>query len=184
MSEAEGRSELQLSLSKVKSELQQVRKEVSVLQKEVSDLKNEVSVLRSELQQVRAEDLRVHAMHSKTCPPDGGADHTRMGFDGDLTQDAARASHQHYKLIVQSVTSKHPLIRARQRVALCILYISGFNIPKLLSLTVSDLNHILLFVDGKFTPPFLQDMLLLPPSEASDLLEDLQEAGAKHQTHI
>lgn len=150
-------------------ELQQVKKKVSVLQKEVSDLKkqvqevsdlkNEVSVLRSELQH----------------RPDGGADHTRMGFDGDLTQDAARASHQDYKLIVQSVTSKHSFIRARQRVALCILYISGLNITKLLSLTVADLCQIPIFVDGNATPTFMEDMLLLPPSEASDLLEDLQE---------
>lgn len=161
VSEAEGRSER--TLSKVKYEL--LRKEVSVLQKEVADLKNEVAVLRDELQQIRSE----HRMHSNTCRPDARSDHTRV----DLTQDAA--SHQHYKLIVQSVTSKHPFIRARQRVALCILYISGFNIPKLLSLTVVDLNQILLFVDGNPTPTFLRHMLLLPPAEAEDLLADLQE---------
>ena len=47
-----------------------------------------------------------------------------------------------YKQVLQSVESKRPIARARQRVALCILYITGLNASKLPTLQVSHLKQL------------------------------------------
>ena len=51
----------------------------------------------------------------------------------ESTTESARSL---YNQVLQSVGSKRPFVRARQRVALCTLYISGLTIPNLLRLTV------------------------------------------------
>lgn len=47
-----------------------------------------------------------------------------------------------YKQVLQSVESKRPFARARQRVALCLLYLTGCNVSKLLTMEVSHLKQL------------------------------------------
>ena len=55
---------------------------------------------------------------------------------------AAQPATNLYKQVLQSVESKRPIARARQRVALCILYITGLNASKLPTLQVSHLKQL------------------------------------------
>ena len=51
-----------------------------------------------------------------------------------------------FKAVLQSVTSKRPFAKARQQVALSVLYISGVKVSKLLILEVRHLKTISQFV--------------------------------------
>ena len=75
-----------------------------------------------------------------------------------------------YKQVIQSVSSKRPFVRARQRVALCTLYISGLTAPKLLGLTVRHLKELRQSAQvgsTTFTSPL---RLRVQPSEAIKLV--------------
>ena len=89
-----------------------------------------------------------------------------------LTASASHLTHQ----VIQSVGSKRPFVRARQRVALCILYISGFTIANLQRLTVGHLKQLRQFAHGAsaatLTAPF---RLRVHPSEAIELVASLRE---------
>ena len=81
----------------------------------------------------------------------------------------------HYQLVVQilrSVNSQNTFIRARQRVALCLLLISGFNITKLRSLKVADLKHL-----QRFGTPLMTQSArpIFTKSDTQHLLAGLRE---------
>ena len=170
--------------------------EVSDLKKqvqEVSDLKNEVSVLRSELQQVRdqLQQVRSELQHVRSELQHVRSELQHVRSEGakrcersepDLKPEPAAPSQDFcsrvaelpdLKLLLQSITSKRPFARARQRVALCTLYIGGLTVPNLLSLTVRHLKQLRQFAhSGSGTAPL---RLRLPPSTAQDLLACLRE---------
>ena len=56
--------------------------------------------------------------------------------------DTARPSLPDFKAILQSVESPRPFIRARQRVALLVLYIEGLKLSQLLTLDVRHLKEL------------------------------------------
>ena len=138
VSEAEGRSELQqvrMEVSQLQqvrdqlqSELQQVRMEVSQLQQVRDQLQSELQQVRDQLQQVRSEPQQVRAPRPANSVP----------ID--------------CKLVLQSVTSKRPFARARQRVALLVIFISGLKVSKLLLLKVRDLKTLRQFAHSGELP--------------------------------
>ena len=76
-----------------------------------------------------------------------------------------------YNQVLQSVGSQRPFVRARQRVALCILYISGFTIANLQRLTVGHLKQLRQFAHGGCdTAPF---PLRLQPSVSIELVASI-----------
>ena len=66
----------------------------------------------------------------------GAAQHTRP------EAEASRPSLPDFKAILQSVESPRPFIRARQRVALLVLYLEGLKLSQLLTLDVRHLKEL------------------------------------------
>lgn len=155
------------SFEQVKYELQQVRAERRQVRAELQQVRAELQQVRAELQQVRAE-----LQPGPRVRQEGGRQtHTKSQVE-DLKARRPQTP-CHYQLVVQilrSVDSQNTFIRARQRVALCILLISGFNIPKLRSLKVADLKHLL-----RFGTPLMTARPIFEESDTQHLLAGLRE---------
>lgn len=155
------------SFEQVKYELQQVRAELQQVRAERRQVRAELQQVRAELQQVRAQLTPGPRVREES----GRQTHTKS----QVEHLKARRPHTpcHYQLVVQilrSVKSKNTFIRARQRVALCILLISGFNIPKLRSLKVADLKHLL-----RGGTPLITTRPIFEESDTQHLLAGLRE---------
>ena len=123
------------SCKQVKSELKQVKSELKQVKSELKQVKSELKQVMAELKQVRAE-LQVEP---KVRPEANRLTKSQVLEGEDLPPS-------NYKLVVQilrSVSSRNTFIRARKRVALCLLYLSGLNISKLCRLKVADLKDLL-----------------------------------------
>ena len=144
-------------------------------------VKYELQQVRAERRQVRAELQQVRAELQPGPRVEGGRQtHTKSQVE-DLKAIRPQTP-CHYQLVVQilrSVKYKNTsaggrastaFIRARQQVALCILLISGFNIPKLRSLKVADLKHLL-----RFGTPQMTARPIFEESDTQHLLAGLRE---------
>ena len=171
------------SFEQVKYELQQVRAERRQVRAELQQVRAELQQVRAELQQVRAElqQVRAELQPGPRVREEGGRQtHTKSQVE-DLKARRPQTP-CHYQLVVQILRSLNSqntsaggrastaFIRARQRVALCILLISGFNIPKLRSLKVADLKHLL-----RFGTPLMTARPIFEESDTQHLLAGLRE---------
>ena len=161
-------------LYRLVSEVADLKVELSDLKVEFRDLKqlvlaNEPSRGEYGLRQPRVEGV-FQTPSIEQAPV--VAEPTSPASKADSTTESARSL---YNQVLQSVSSKRPFVRARQRVALCTLYISGLTIPNLLRLTVCHLKQLRQFAHGgsaTFTAPL---RLRVQPSEAIELIASLIE---------
>ena len=185
------------SLKQVKDELLQVRYELQQVRYELQQVRYELQQVRGEGRAqphvIRGE--RPKSQKTTKSPVEPGPSPSASGraftaFGRALTAFGTSLHGlpmmpSNYKLVVQIIQSvsyqntsaggraSTAFVKARLRVALCILYLSGFNIPKLLSLTVSDLKHLQLFGQAKGnTLPFQS---LLEKDHTQHLLAGLRE---------
>ena len=167
-------------------------------QPEVESLQSQVSSLQSPAGQLNAA-LGLRLQSTPQTPPLGlaapqtGARHqggessrrqpsaSHQGWlrhiDSPVWSTTSLSAQQHWlaglKNVLQSVESKRPFARARQRVALCILYITGWNVSKLLTLHVLHLKQLREFAcSGELSAYF---RCRLPLSEAQLLIIPVQE---------
>ena len=135
--------------------------EVADLKVEHCDLKKGIADLNVEFRDLKQQVLANVAEQR----PEGGC----------AAQGWCASTPDLYKQVIQSVSSKRPFVRARQRVALCTLYISGLTAPKLLGLTVRHLKELRQSAQvgsTTFTSPL---RLRVQPSEAIKLVACLIE---------
>ena len=160
-------------LSKLIDEVADLKVEHCDLKKGIADLKVELCDLKvvfSDLKQVVLANVAEQRPEKGFQTPGGESSHH---LASTTEYEATRVEGLHVLQIINGVTSKRPFVRARQRVALCILYISGLTIPNLLRLTVCHLKQLRQFAHGgsaTFTDPF---RLRVPPSEAIKLVANL-----------
>ena len=114
---------------------EKVCKLLSKLVDEVADLKVEFRDLKQQvlanlpsrgeygLRQPRVDDVLPSIEQAPVV-----AEHTSPASKAESTTESARSL---YNQVLQSVGSKRPFVRARPRVALCTLYISGFTIANM-----------------------------------------------------
>ncbi|MCV6622992.1 MAG: hypothetical protein OIF51_14715 [Cellvibrionaceae bacterium] len=154
---------------------EKVCKLLSKLVDEVADLKVEFRDLEQQvlanlpsrgeygLRQPRVDDVLPSIEQAPVV-----AEHTSPASKAESTTESARSL---YNQVLQSVGSKRPFVRARQRVALCTLYISGFTIANMQRLTVGHLKQLRQFAHGGCaTAPF---PLRLLPSVSIELVASI-----------
>ena len=118
------------------------------------ELQNEIDKLWDEIANLRKDIAKYGPESGTSCDP------TRTVYDpkGMLLDD--------FRAVLQSVTSKRHFARARQQVALLVLYISGLKVSKLLLLEVRHLKILAQF-------PRSGELLTIPirdPAIAKELL--------------